>query len=242
MRIAIIEDNREDMETLQQMLEQYLSERNIAAEINCFPSGDALLEEFQPGAFQCMFLDIYMEGTDGMETARKIYQQDPACRLIFSTISLSHAVSGYGVRAAWYLVKPFDKKQLAEAMDAACESILQDSRLLTVHVNGTEINILHTDIFYIDSENRKTRLHLQNQTLVVDEPVQMILEGLSTDERFLQCNKNVLVNMDHIQQAEEHDFLLKNGCRVPLRQRGRASLKKAFLAWTLRDLRREDIK
>ncbi|WP_458407973.1 LytR/AlgR family response regulator transcription factor [Anaerotignum sp.] len=240
MKIAIVEDRKEDTEALQQMLQEYMEERHIAGEILCFSSGDALLEQFRPGYFQCIFLDIYMEGTDGMETARKIYQQDSLCRLIFATISLSHAVSGYGVRAAWYLVKPFDKKQLTEAMDVACEAILQNSRMLTVHVNGTKADILYTDIFYIDSETRKTRLHLLEHTLTVDEPVQELLKHLSGDERFLVCNRNILVNMDQIQRAEEADFLLKNGSHVPLRQRGRAQVKKAFLAWTLRELRKEE--
>ena len=240
MNIAIVEDLKEDMETLLQMLEAYMKERHIDGKITCFSSGDALLEQFQPGEFQCIFLDIYMEGTDGMETARKIYQQDAACRLIFATVSLTHAVESYGVRAAWYLVKPFDKKQLTEAMDAACEAILRNSRMLTVHVNGTKADIPYADIFYIDSEIRKTKLHLQEQTLTVDEPIQELLKHLSGDGRFLLCNRNILVNMDQIQKAEEADFLLKNGSRVPLRQRGRAQVKKAFLAWTLRELRKEE--
>lgn len=240
MKIAIVEDHKDDMEDLQRMLQEYMKERDISGEITCFSSGDALMEQFQPGQFQCIFLDIYMEGTDGMETAREIYRQDPACRLIFATVSLSHAISSYEVRAAWYLAKPFDEIKLTAAMDAACEHILRNSRILTIHVNGAAAEISYGDIFFLDCENRKTRLHLQEQTLLADEPVQELLERLSADERFLLCNRNVLVNMDQILTAEEHDFLLKNGSRVPLRQRGRAALKKIFLAWTLRELRQEE--
>lgn len=240
MRIAIAEDYKDDMEALQQMLEEYMKEKDIVGEISCFSSGDALLEQFEPGMFQCIFLDIYMEGTNGMTVAREIYQKDPSCRLIFATISLTHAVESYEVRAAWYLAKPFQKKQLEAAMDAACSHILRNSRMLTIHVKGAEAAIPYGDIYYTDCERRQTKVHLKEQTIFADEPVQEVLERLGQDERFLLCNRNTIVNMDHIQQPQESDFLLENGSRVPLRQRGRTPLKKAFLAWTLRELRRED--
>lgn len=242
MKIAITEDHEKDRETLQKMLIEYATEKHIAMEITCFSSGDALLAQFQSGDYQCIFLDIYMEGTDGMATAREIYQKDPDCRLIFATVSLTHAISSYEVRAAWYLTKPFQKEKLTAAMDAACEHILRDSRTLTVHIAGAEAVIPYKEIFFLDCTRRQTKLHLANQTLLTDEPVQTLMEQLSEDTRFLNCNRNTLVNMDNILTTEESDFLLKNGDRVPLRQRGRAPLKKAFLTWTLRELRQEGYK
>lgn len=240
MRIAIAEDSREDREHLYAMLEQYCAARNVTAEIVCFDSGDALLEVFEPARFQCVFLDIFMEGTDGMDTAREIYRRDPACRLIFATVSISHAVSSYEVRAAWYLTKPFSAKRLADAMDAACLSLLHNSRTLSVHVSGNPLNIRFGDIFFTDCEHRQARLHLRERVLLVDETVGELLARLTADDRFLVCNRNTLVNMEHIELVEEHDFRLKNGSFVPLRQRGRAALKKEFLAWSLRDLRLEE--
>lgn len=240
MKIAIVDDKYEDCEQLAAMVERYCSRRSLPLQIVFFSSGDDMLKTFHTGDYQCMFLDIYMEGTDGMEIAREIYQRDPACRLIFSTVSVSHAVSSYEVHAAWYLTKPISEERLNDAMDAACQNLLHSSRSISIHVGYTNLTIRHEDIFFMDCSNRQARIHLKDRVLFANEPISDLIKLLSRDERFLMCNRNTLVNMDHIELAEEQDFLLKNGDLVPLRQRGRATLKKAFLAWSLRELRREE--
>lgn len=239
MRIAIVDDEIKDREHLLSLLEHYCSTRNVSAEFFCFSSGEDVLNNFQPGYFQCIFLDIFMGGIDGMATARKIYQQDSSCRLIFSTSSISHAVTSYEVRAAWYLTKPISILQLTNAMNAACADILKKDRTLFVHIKGTELTVGFNRIFYIDCANRQACLHLQDRVLKIDESISGLLKTLSEDERFLICNRNTIVNLDHIELAEDHDFLMKDGSRVPIRQRGRAAVKKVYLAWTLKELRKE---
>ncbi len=240
MRIAIVDDRREDREKLQTLVTEYFAQHSMVAEITCFASGDELLQNFQPGTFQCMFLDIYMEGMDGMDTARRIYHEDPACDLIFCTTSISHAVTSYEVRAAWYLTKPLSVQQLTTALDIVCKNLLHTNRSIRVHVRGNTLSLRLDEIYYMDSHDRKARIHLKARTLEVEEAVSDVMDLLSKDERFLPCNRNTMVNMDHIDRVEEDDFLLKNGAIVPLKQRGRAVLKKAYLAWTLKDLRKEN--
>jgi len=240
VQIAVIEDIQADQEHLVSLVERYCASRNVTAGITCFSSGDAFLKAFRPGRFQCVFVDIYMEGTDGMETARIICREDPACRIIFSTVSISHAVASYEVRAAWYLTKPIGARRLADAMDTVCLDLLHRSRALKIHVHGTPLRLPLGDIFYLDSLDRQARIHLQDRTLEADEPVGALMDTLLQDERFLSCNRNTVVNLDHVTQAKDHDFLLENGVAVPLRQRGRAALRKAYLAWSLRELRREE--
>ncbi|MFQ7549226.1 MAG: LytTR family transcriptional regulator DNA-binding domain-containing protein [Blautia marasmi] len=67
-----------------------------------------------------------------------------------------------------------------------------------------------------------------------------VLDSLSRDPRFLSCNRNVMVNMDWIESVPSDEFLLKNQERVPIRQRGRKTVKKTFLEYTLKGLRREE--
>lgn len=127
-----------------------------------------------------------------------------------------------------------------DAMDAACLDAMRNDRSLTAHVGGTELNLRYEDIFYIDCTNRQARLHLRESIIKIDEPVNILIGLLAEDERFLMCNRNTLVNMDHIELVEDHDFRMQNGTCVPLRQRGRAALKKTFLTWSLRELRKEE--
>ena len=174
-----------------------------------------------------------------METARELRRQDNTCRLIFYTISLEHAVESYEVRASWYLTKPLSARRLADAMDVVCAAQLYAEHAVHVHIKGVDTKVRMSDILYMDYADRKTRLHLADRTLTVDETAGELMNLLDADERFLICNRSVIVNLDQVERAEEHDFLMKNGDAVPLRLRGRAVLKNVFLEWSLRELRRE---
>lgn len=73
MKIALVDD---DPRALAQ-LEQYLTEQlGRETEISHYGSGEALLADWQPGAFELVVLDIYMGGATGMEVARRLRAGD----------------------------------------------------------------------------------------------------------------------------------------------------------------------
>lgn len=239
MYLAIVDDQREDRAELVVLLERYCAQRGLSAEYTSFSSAEELLAVFRPGMFHLLFLDIYMGGMDGMEAARSICKIDPACRLIFYTSSYTCAVASYEVRAAYYLTKPTSYGRLSAAMDVACGSLLEESRCLTVHQNGIALELLLSDLLYMDCVAAHTYLHLKDRRLLVDERASDMLVRLGQEKQFLVCNRNVAVNMDWIERVEEGNFVLKSGQCVPIRQRGRAGVKREFLAYSLRTLRKE---
>lgn len=84
-----------------------------------FSSGEALLERFAPAAYDLIFLDQFMEGLSGLDTARRIRARDNLVPLVFVTTSRDHAIDSFGVRACGYLVKPFADEDFARTMEAA---------------------------------------------------------------------------------------------------------------------------
>lgn len=239
MLIAITDDRADDRQELQELLERYFRARRLSAQYEHFSSAEDLLSAFVPGRYQIVFQDIYLSGLSGMEAARRICADDPACRLVFFTTSHTHAVESYAVRAAYYLTKPLDYPRLEAAMDVVCAGLLRDNRLLTVRCAGLEVDLLLSALLFVDCQAERTRLHLADQLLVVDDRASDVLRRLEEDGRFLPCNRNTAVNMDWIDRVLDADFLLKNGERVPIRQRGRKAVKLAFLQYTLRSLQKE---
>lgn len=236
MRIAIVDDQNADREELLEMLEQYFSVQGALAEYSCFCSGEAFLDAFDPGGFQIIFLDIYMGGADGMTVARKIREQDKNCRLVFFTTSGDHAVSSYGVRASYYLTKPTSYELLCEALEVCTAGLLADSKCLETQAAGMPLRVLLQDIFYADCQNKAVVLHTASGSLAVSDSFGQVSEKLLADPRFYPSCRGVVVNLDWVEGMPEGEFLLKNGERVPVRQRGRAEARQAFLARSMRDL------
>lgn len=144
------------------------------------------------------------------------------------------------MRASYYLTKPLDYQRVCQALDAACAGLQRDSRCLEVRSSGISTVVLLRNILFMDCSAERPRLHLVGQLLRVDGRAGDLLEQLCDDERFLCCNRNVVVNMDQIELVQEGDFLLRDGQTVPIRQRGRAQVKRQFLQYSLKSLRREE--
>lgn len=241
MRIAIVEDREQDRQELISMLKTHFHNKGLAGTWDCYTSGLRFLTTFSPGQYDLIFLDIYMSELNGMETARQIRQTDTSCSLIFFTTSYAHAVESYEVNASYYLTKPLKETALARALDIVCTPLEKDNQYITLIVKGNiKTEILLKDIMYVDCISRRTYIHLPEKQLIVYDPIASVLDSLSRDPRFLSCNRNVMVNMDWIESVPSDEFLLKNQERVPIRQRGRKTVKKTFLEYTLKGLRREE--
>ncbi len=69
MRIAIVDDVEAERSLLRSRLENQVRSRHLCAHIFEFDSGKAFLTAAKAQPFTVVFLDIYMGGITGIETA-----------------------------------------------------------------------------------------------------------------------------------------------------------------------------
>ena len=58
--------------------------------------------------------------------------------------------------------------------------------------------------------------------------------ALRGDERFLPCNRGILINMDEALKLDSESILMANGMHFPLRQRNRLELINRFTEYQLK--------
>lgn len=68
INIAAVDDLPADLERLGAALETYAAQHELTIEVSGFRSGEELLEAAASGGFDIVFLDIVMDGIDGLET------------------------------------------------------------------------------------------------------------------------------------------------------------------------------
>ena len=141
MNIAIIDDISTDAEALKNIAVSYFEKKQIRAEICHFFSAEEFFEDYQPGKFQILFLDIYMDGMTGMEAARRIRRQSDSCILVFVTTSSDFAVESYDVGASYYLLKPFQPEKLCSILDSFQSRHLLASRYIEVVSDRVHIRV-----------------------------------------------------------------------------------------------------
>ena len=105
LQTAIVEDQKPDAERLEQLLKKAFGEEEILC--RRFVCGDDFLKEFPGEGYQVVFLDICMEGTNGIETARQLRAADPELLIVFVTSSPEYVWDAFPVHPFDYLLKPY---------------------------------------------------------------------------------------------------------------------------------------
>lgn len=82
MRIAIVDDIKEERDKLADVLTKQLSRRGIHVNLFEFENGEDFLIAAKERPFTVVFLDIYMSGANGIETARELRTFDSDALLI----------------------------------------------------------------------------------------------------------------------------------------------------------------
>ena len=80
--------------------------------------------------FDIVFLDIYMNGITGIETAKKLRETDNQSKIIFITTSNEFASESYEVKAYDYLIKPFSKERILKTMERISEDEKNNKKIL----------------------------------------------------------------------------------------------------------------
>src|SRR5579871_4911866 len=76
-----------------------------------------LIKEHNP---DLVFLDVQMPGLDGFGVIKKLLDKRvPLPKIVFATAFDQYAVKAFEVNAIDYLLKPFDKKRVAQSIQRA---------------------------------------------------------------------------------------------------------------------------
>ena len=218
LNIAICDDNQSDRNTVAFLLRQYMSQKSVVYQIDPFPCAQDLIAEIEGGShYDIVFLDIYMDGSLGIDAAAILRQMNYGGRIIFQTASRDFAVAGYEVEASGYLLKPLNHEKLFALMDRIlCKSDIDSYRVQRrCHI----LNIPYNDILYVESSNSKCILHtVSSKEYNVYKKLDDIQQELN-DSRFLRTHRSFLVNMNHIRRVSTNYFMLFSGEGIPIRQR-----------------------
>ena len=228
MNIAIIEDSGQEPSLLERCLQSYLSSRQVYRVIDTYTSGEAFLENWPSKSYDLVFLDILMEGISGIEVARKIRETDSECLLIFISSSKEYALQGFEVRAFDYLLKPLSEERFQKTMDLCQNELAKHIRYIEVKESRTLVKIPLNEIIYTDYYNHYIQIHTAARLIRSYQQFDVFSPLLLCYPQFLCCYRNCIVNMDHVDSVDKHDFVMENGERVPITRGNRNSIYQQY--------------
>ncbi|MCM1316177.1 MAG: LytTR family DNA-binding domain-containing protein [Muribaculaceae bacterium] len=239
MRIAIVEDVPQEAVILKTILKRLSEDLRTSFDISIFSSGEEIINIFNKHNFEIVFMDIYMNGMTGVETAKSLRKQDRQCIIIFLTSSSEHMPDAFSCHAFEYIQKPFTTERIVQVMAEALETLPDKAQYIeiissrqTVRVFLDEIVSAVTDAHYLDitlsgGENLHCRMTMTE-----------FLKKTGADSRFISVNKGITVNAEHILEFENNCCIMENSSKFPVRVRESAVVEQMVMDYNFEKIRR----
>lgn len=219
MQIAICDDEKGIRELIGNKVRHVCPE----AEIRLFASGEELL--LAGSQADILFLDIQMQGRDGMETARELRKKGKDTLLIFVTAIEDCVFQAFDVGAFHYLVKPIDSQKFEEVLRSAVQQWHSkelgepraEEKYVMVTNRGIHSKVLLGDIVYAEVFNRKVVIHKMDSDIEYYGKMSE-LENVAGED-FFRTHRAYLVNFKYVEKYDAATIYLEKGTALMAKQK-----------------------
>lgn len=209
IEIGICDDEVKDRQDIMAALADYEGTRPL--HVRTYTSGDELLEDTKP--LDILFLDILMEGVNGMEAARSIRRRQQKTLIVLVTATPDFVYAGYEVDAFRYLLKPFQQSDILTILNLCC-SRLNDGRL-TVRSGAALYHIPFEDIQSIEAQARSSLIRIADEIISVPLGISKLEEQLPPG-MFFRCHKSFIINLMKVRRLKRYEAVLEDRSTVPV--------------------------
>ncbi len=250
IRVLIIDDES----LARDLVKKYLSD-NPGIEIlgECENGFDALkaIQELKP---DLLFLDIQMPKIDGFELLEVL---DPKPEIIFTTAFDQYAIRAFEMNAVDYLLKPFSKARLEQAIEKAKGRIGMESQLVgTPSLNpiqklqqqidddkktiervvtrmGSKITVIPVEkIWYIEAADDYVMIWSELGNHLKEKTMKYFEEHLPQGQ-FIRTHRSNIINISQVVSLELYSkdsyvAIMKSGARLKVSAEGYRRLKEKF--------------
>lgn len=224
IRIAVVDDEREQIDNLFEIISCFFSQKHTKYMIDDFENGETLLKS--ETVFDIIFLDIQMSGIDGIETAQKLRINNKQTALFYVTSYSDYVLKSMSLHPFAFIVKPYSKDEIYKNledyiaftnnmnMDSITEYFKLQHKKQLIKINVDEICYFH----YIG--NRIIEIVTKTRKYQISDSISKLFETLN-HKIFLMPEQSFIVNIGHILRIDGKDktLVMKNGCIIPIARR-----------------------
>lgn len=231
MLVYILDDSKTDLVRTGSFLKKYAESLGVdEMERIAFDSGDKLISYYKERKEEpyLILLDIYMEGLNGIDTAKALREMGCQSRMIFITSSMEHMMDAFSVYADGYLKKPYSYEDFVSVLDRLKNRFLNEGKSINVVIDRIETSIKINDIVFIEANGHNVILHLNDEEIRINAKISDIQERLEDEPNVIPVGRSFLVNLVHVICIEDGMIVLDNDLDVPIPVRLKKQIEEQF--------------
>ena len=225
--IAIVDDEKVIREQIKDLIEK----KQIESVIDIYSSGEELL--MVEKCYDIVFLDIQMDGMNGIDAARALRQRTEDTVLVFITGIKEYVFDAFDVAAFHYLIKPIEGMKFSSVYERAVLEVKKKKKYsmgqLFVKTKSRNVTLEQSDILYIESRAKKVEIHTRSE--IIDAYARIGELEKQIMQNFYRCHRGYLVNMAFISEYSSDSITLNNGETIILTKEKYGEFVKVYMRY-----------
>lgn len=212
----------------------------LEVDIDIYESGISLTESItrKQESYQILFLDMEMEGMNGIETAREIRKVNKSLYIIYVTSYEKYSIESFEVSPYRYLIKPIDENNIQTVLAQVIEELMVNKQYLFFKYQNAQYQIECDSIIVIKSElSRMIRIILteNNESTIFYGKIKDIEKDLNPLV-FVKVNSGTIVNLKHVNIVTNKEIKMNDGNVYPISRGQKQEVKIKYNSFLERRL------
>ena len=220
-KIAIVDDNYDYGMYIKKITDECFEHPKITV----FERSEEILKSEEK--YDMTFLDIDIDGKDGIELSKKIL--DRTDYIVYVSSQLHRVTDAFGYKTVGFLPKGMEEKQLREKMTKLYGEYMSGDFVFQSDNGYVKTN--QSSIMYITALNRKMFCFMKDgkNVRIHNMTVTDVMKQLNSDMFFL-IDRGTAVNLNDVISVKGTEVKMSNGTVLYVSRRLKNGLEKEWLA------------
>lgn len=233
MYIGICDDETKQAEIIMKCCEKVREDVQQEFQYQVFDSGEKLLA--YNGDIDILFLDIEMNGMNGIDTMKMLEDKDNVKNIFFISSHSDYVFDTFGVKTRGFLCKPIAYDRFSREVKRVID---RQQRKMVVEIPMPEkhIYVPIEEIIYLSGEGKYVRIVGGKDIYVICGSLKAWEEKLS-QYNFARIHKSYLVNLEFVSNIKDVVTLKIGREQLPVGRKYKETGRSAYKEYMLRKFR-----
>lgn len=230
MYIAICDDDKKYTKLILGYLKE---EKDNCPEYDVYHSGEELIAAYDNSRRRpdAVFLDMEMQGMNGLDTANAVRERDSHVLIIFISAHTSYMQESFRCQPFRFLVKPVSCDSFRDALSEIQAKLDDRSSSLVICSEHSKVRVFLEDIVLLESVGHVVLVWVKDEAYRSRMSLADILEIIESN-KFVRVHRAFAVNLKYVRMIDEKKVLLYNTNReIPIGRSYKKELADAFLEY-----------
>lgn len=237
--IAVCDDNPKVRRKIAVILKEKLSQESFWWYVIEFESAEEVLAYSSCHNNSCitlLFLDIEMEGMNGIQLMQQLVDSDSVWRIVFVTNHTENILSSFSIKTIGFIVKPIMVEEINKKLQIVLNEWKKNKSIICKDINGKYLVFKYESILYFKADRNYCKIFFLNEkglkieSILLDERIGKLEKNL-LDMNFLRIHRSYLVNLLHVDTIHEKVKIDLEQVNLPLGRNYRERAKHTFLVY-----------